>query len=173
MPVNFEFKARCSDIQKLENLLLSHNPLFIGEDHQVDTYFHAPNGRLKWREGNIENALIHYTRSNMADAKLSNVLLYQPTLDSNLKQLLTTALGIKVIVDKRRRIYFIDNIKFHFDIVAHLGTFVEVEAIDKEGTIGLSALKEQCRFYASLFGIQPENYVAVSYSDMLLQQPPV
>jgi adenylate cyclase class IV len=43
--------------------------------------------------------------------------------------------GIKVIVQKKRRIYFIGNVKFHFDTIAELGTFIEVEAIDKDGTL--------------------------------------
>ena len=58
--LNIEFKARAKDIAALEILLLQHNPSFIGEDHQIDTYFNVQVGRLKLREGNIENALIHY-----------------------------------------------------------------------------------------------------------------
>ena len=52
--------------------------------------------------------------------------------DKTLKEILIKTLGIKAVVDKRRKIYFINNVKFHFDTVKDLGTFVEVEAIDKE-----------------------------------------
>jgi adenylate cyclase, class 2 len=52
--------------------------------------------------------------------------------------------------------------------VEELGSFVEVEAIDKDGSIGLEKLMEQCRFYAHIFGITAGDYIAVSYSDMLL-----
>jgi len=167
--LNFEFKAIAASLSELENLLLSLNPLFVGLDHQVDTYFNVPNGRLKLREGNIEHALIHYTRSNISGAKQSDVLLYQHQPDASLKQILTTALGVKTVVDKKRKIYFIENVKFHFDDVEQLGTFVEVEAIDKDGSIGIDTLKEQCRKYAQLFGIQEKDFVAQSYSDLLLQ----
>ena len=44
---------------------------FIGTDHQVDTYFRVPSGRLKVREGRIENALIFYRRSNVRRARQS------------------------------------------------------------------------------------------------------
>ena len=78
--------------------------------------------------------------------------------------------GIKVIVDKIRKIYFIDNVKFHFDHVTSLGTFVEVEAIDKTGETGIEKLREQCEKYADFFGIQPADYISVSYSDMMMEK---
>jgi adenylate cyclase, class 2 len=168
--INFEFKAQRNDITELENLLLSHHPKFIGQDHQVDTYFNVPQGRLKLREGNIENALIYYERENSTDAKLSTVLLYQHLPSPSLKELLIKVHGVKTIVDKKRKIYFIDNVKFHFDTVDKLGTFVEVEAIDTDGTLGLDKLKIQCEKYAQLFGITPQNYIAFSYSDLLLNK---
>jgi predicted adenylyl cyclase CyaB len=168
MHLNFEFKAKAGDIKKLEELLLTRHPLFLGEDHQIDTYFNVPHGRMKLREGNIENALIHYERTNTADAKQSDVILYQHQPDASLKQLLTKALGVKVVVDKKRRIYFIDNVKFHFDEVEGLGTFVEVEAIDKDGTVGLEKLREQCTAYVHLFQIERADFIAGSYSDLLL-----
>jgi predicted adenylyl cyclase CyaB len=168
MHINFEFKAKHEDITDAEKILSQYHPQFIGEDHQVDTYFKVPNGRLKLREGTIENALIFYKRGNDASAKQSMVTLYHHTPDAALKQVLTQSLGVKVVVDKKRRIYFIDNVKFHFDKVENLGTFIEVEAIDKDLTIGVDHLKEQCRFYQALFNIREEQFIAGSYSDLLL-----
>lgn len=167
--LNIEFKASTNRLDKLEALLQQYQPSFIGEDHQVDTYFNVPVGRLKLREGNIENTLIQYLREDTAGSKVSNVLLYHPQPDKSLKEILINALGIKAIVDKRRRIYFIGNVKFHFDTVAGLGTFVEVEAIDKDGTMGKEKLQAQCDHYAGLFNIAKEDFIAVSYSDMILQ----
>ena len=169
MPLNFEFKARTTRLQQLEERLQPYQPLFKGVDHQIDTYFNVSQGRLKLREGAIENALIHYQRHNIAGAKQSDVLLYEHEPNPALKQVLTAALGVKVVVDKQRRIYFIDNVKFHFDVVKELGTFVEVEAIDRDGTIGLAKLQEQCRYYSRLFELTEEDYVAESYSDLLLK----
>jgi predicted adenylyl cyclase CyaB len=168
--LNIEFKASTNKPAELEALLQQHGPLFIGEDHQVDTYFNVPAGRLKLREGNIENALIHYEREDFAGAKSSHVLLYQHQPDKTLKEILIKTMGIKAVVDKKRNIYFINNVKFHFDTVNGLGTFVEVEAIDKDGSIGKEKLQAQCNEYAALFGIKPEDYCSVSYSDMVLQK---
>ena len=169
MHINYEFKARSNNIKQLEQKLLGLNPLFIGEDHQIDTYFNTKTGRLKLREGNIENALIHYNRENTASAKQSNVLLYQHKPNTALKEILVVSNGIKVIVDKTRRIYFIDNVKFHFDIVKNLGTFIEVEAIDKAGNFGIDKLKEQSHFYINFFNIEASDFIEHSYSDMLLK----
>ncbi|MDP4291321.1 MAG: class IV adenylate cyclase [Bacteroidota bacterium] len=168
--MNFEFKARTNDLDRLEKKLLALNPLFIGEDHQTDTYFNVPAGRLKLREGNIENALIYYERANTADAKQSDVLLYKHTPDKMLKDILVRSNGIKVVVEKKRKIFFIDNVKFHFDTIRGLGTFVEVEAIDTTGNIGIERLKKQCSEYAALFEIKDSDYIALSYSDLMLMQ---
>ena len=166
--LNFEFKARTSDLKKSEDQLLLLNPKFIGEDNQADTYFNVTKGRLKLREGNIENSLIWYERRNITGAKQSDVLLYQHNPDKTLKDILIKLHGIKVVVNKTRRIYFVDNVKFHFDTVRELGTFIEVEAIDNNGEIGIEKLKEQCNKYATLFNIQPGDYISFSYSDMIL-----
>ncbi|MEX0637012.1 MAG: class IV adenylate cyclase, partial [Ferruginibacter sp.] len=152
----------------LEAILQTLQPIYIGEDHQIDTYFNVKQGRLKLREGNIENALIWYLRPNDASAKLSQVLLYKHDPDIALKEILCKVHEIKVIVNKKRSIYFIDNVKFHFDEVQFLGNFIEVEAIDHNGSLGLEKIQAQCDHYASLFNILPSDYIATSYSDLLL-----
>lgn len=166
--LNFEFKARTTELDKLEKKLLQLEPKFIGEDNQTDTYFNVNKGRLKLREGNIENSLIWYERKDTAGAKQSDVLLYQHTPDKTLKDILSKVHGIKVIVIKKRRIYFIDNVKFHFDTIEGLGTFIEVEAIDKDASLGIEKLKEQADKFAEFFDIRKQDFVALSYSDMLI-----
>jgi adenylate cyclase, class 2 len=166
--INIEFKAKADNIITLEEKLQTLSPRFIGEDHQKDTYYDVVKGRLKLREGNIENALIWYERSDFAGAKQSDIILYKHAPDDALKNILQKLHGIKVIVDKKRKIYFIDNVKFHFDRVEGLGTFVEVEAIDSDGSIGIEKLTEQCNYYASFLEIAKQDYMEMSYSDMLL-----
>jgi len=166
--LNIEFKAQTNELTAIEQKFLSLKPLFIGEDHQIDTYFNVPVGRLKLREGNIENALIYYERPDTTGSKQSDVLLYKHSPDKTLKDILIKTHGVKVVVDKTRKIYFIDNIKFHFDTVQGLGTFIEVEAIDKIGEIGVEKLQSQCDAYAKFFNILETDYIAVSYSDLIL-----
>ena len=168
--INFEFKAKAQQVDAMEKKLQTLQPHFIGVDNQRDTYFNVNTGRLKLREGNIENSLIYYERSNTAGAKQSDILLYHHSPDAALKEILIKLHGVKVVVHKKRKIYFIENVKFHFDVVEGLGSFIEVEAIDTDGSIGIGRLKEQCIFYATLFEITEADYVAFSYSDMLLHK---
>lgn len=168
--LNIEFKAKTNDIKGLENKLLSLGPLYIGEDNQKDSYYNVSVGRLKLREGNIENALIWYNREDIGGAKQSDILLYKHSPDEALKKILLKLHGIKIIVDKTRKIYFINNVKFHFDNVKGLGTFIEVEAIDELGKIGVDKLKEQCNFYIDFFKIAKDDFMKKSYSDMLMEK---
>lgn len=170
MPNIIEIKASSHQQKKIRNILLEKKADFKGKDHQIDTYFNVTNGRLKLREGNIENHLIHYHRNNQSGPKLSQVTLYKSNPASNLKKILTDSIGVKVIVDKQREIYFIENVKFHIDVVKELGTFIEIEAIDHDDSIPEEKLLEQCEFYLQLFGIKEEELIDVSYSDLLLRK---
>ncbi|WP_052596343.1 class IV adenylate cyclase [Aureispira sp. CCB-QB1] len=165
---NVEIKARCANIAALRKILEEYDADYKGEDHQIDTYFEVPQGRLKLREGTIENALIHYNRGNQAAPKVSSITYYKPNESAALKATLEAALGIKVVVDKKRQIFFIDTVKFHLDRVEGLGTFVEIEAIDEDGSIGQTKLQEQCHAYMNILNIKKDDLLAVSYSDMLL-----
>ncbi len=165
--INIEIKAHSVRNDKIRSILKSKNADFKGTDHQVDTYFKVPEGRLKLRQGNIENSLIFYRRENTSQPKESDVSLYRTKEINDLKQVLINALGELVTVDKQREIYFIDNVKFHLDKVKNLGEFVEIEAIGKQEE-EREALLNQCNYYLQLFEINEDDLISVSYSDMLL-----
>ncbi len=168
--LNIEIKAWCNDPDYIEKILLLRNARFAGIDHQIDTYFHSPDGRLKLREGNIERSLIHYNRIEIKDLKKSEVLIYKPPGDTtSLKKILEKNLGIKVVVNKKRKIYFIDNVKFHLDTIDGLGSFVEIEAIDDTLQLGEEKLRAQCQMYMKLFKIRNSELIDRSYSDMILE----
>jgi len=164
---NYEFKACVDDLPEYEKKLLTVDPEFRGTDHQADTYFNVKHGRLKLREGNIENALINYDRDDIPGSKKSDVILYRHTPDDALKDILVRQFGIKIIVSKIRKIYFKGNVKFHFDTVEGLGSFIEVEAIDERDEFTIEQLKEQCDYYLRFFGVTKDQLVDRSYSDML------
>src|SRR3989344_4447697 len=168
--INIEIKAECRYQDKIRDILKLRGADFKGTDHQIDTYFKVNYGRLKLREGNIENYLIYYDREDKTGPKQSNVILYKTNPDSTLKDLLTKSLDILVTVDKQREIYFINNVKFHLDDVKDLGKFVEIEAIDKEGKIGKENLLVQCQLYMDLFDIKGGDLISNSYSDLLLNK---
>jgi len=166
--LNVEIKAKCPDHKHIRSVLNQHNAKFVGVDNQTDTYFNVNRGRLKLREGNVENALIFYERKDVEGPKKSNIELVKTQPDSEMKLLLSEALGVLIEVKKKREIYFIDNVKFHLDDLTALGKFVEIEAIDEDGSIGEEELDSQCKKYIELFGIKESDLIFNSYSDMLL-----
>lgn len=169
MPTNVEIKARSTKNAKIRAILKEENAVCKGTDKQKDTYFNVNFGRLKLREGIIENNLIHYKRSDTEAAKTSEVLLYKTLPDTSLKAVLSSALGVLITVSKEREIYFIDNVKIHLDKVENLGEFVEIEAIDTDGSISKEKLQQQCEELMQRLGIEQDDLEAFSYSDLLFQ----
>jgi adenylate cyclase class 2 len=169
--LNVEIKARCQNPDDIRRYLLANQAEFMGTDEQSDTYFDVPKGRLKLREGNIENNLIFYERANQSGPKNSHFNLVKVDDARGLKEVLTKSNGIKVIVKKTREIYYINNVKFHIDEVPGLGSFVEIEAGNVFVDLSQEELKKQCDFYLKEFEIRQEDLVEVSYSDMLLSMP--
>jgi predicted adenylyl cyclase CyaB len=165
--LNVEFKARCSDLDAIRRVLEATAARRVGADRQVDTYFRARRGRLKLREGGLENALIHYEREDTTRPKVSRVSRHPVERGTSLKGVLAAALGVLVVVDKRREVYLVDNVRIHLDEVEGLGTFVEVEAVDADGTLGAERLTAQCRDFLDLLRIPGGDLVANSYSDLV------
>jgi adenylate cyclase, class 2 len=165
---NVEIKARCAAPGRVRKILRERGAIFKGVDRQVDTYFCVKPGRMKIRQGAIENCLVYYERENTRGPKDSKVLLYpmSPRAAAALKPVLAAALGVEALVDKRREIYFIGNVKFHIDRVKKLGSFVELEAMDKGGRYGRAELRNQAARYLKILGIEQKDLLAKSYSDM-------
>ena len=123
-----------------------------------------------YSEGNIENNLIFYERTNQAGPKNSSFNLVKVEDAKGLKEVLTRSNGIKVVVEKKREICYIGNVKFHIDEVPGLGSFVEIEAGNILADLSQSQLKAQCDHYVKEFKIEKKDLVEVSYSDMLLEK---
>jgi predicted adenylyl cyclase CyaB len=151
----------------MRRYLLEKGADFKGVDEQTDTYFNVLHGRLKLRQGNIENNLIYYLRDNQAGPKNSSFQLVAVPDADTLKEILETSLGIKAIIRKKREIYFIENVKFHIDEVPGLGRFAEIEASNKYADLPRERLQEQCNYYLKELKITNEDLISVSYSDLL------
>lgn len=168
--INIEIKARSARTGAIRDFLLSNGAAPKGTDRQTDTYFNVANGRLKLREGNIENNLIYYEREETGGLKQSDVEMIAVHEGPALKSMLSKSLGVKAVVSKTREIYYIGNVKFHIDAVEGLGSFVEIEASNKSDDVPEERLKEQCAFYMNAFGVRGEDLVNASYSDMVESQ---
>ena len=168
--LNVELKARCSDAARVRRVLAEAGADFRGTDTQRDVYFAVGDGRLKLRRGTIERSLVFYRRSDRAETRRSEVTMARlealdaAALDA-LEATLATALGVRTVVEKRREIRFVDHVKFHLDEVPGQGSFVEIEAIDLDGTIGEARLREDCEAWRERLGIAAVDLVAFSYAD--------
>ncbi|MEI8111598.1 MAG: class IV adenylate cyclase [Chitinophagia bacterium] len=169
--INIEIKARCFHPEKVEAFLLNAGARFVGTDHQRDTYFTVPTGRLKLRQGSIENNLIFYQRPDGEGPKTSEFFLSPVQSGPSLEALLMAALPVKVIVEKKRKIFFIEHTKFHIDEVPSLGTFVEIEVSNlHHSNLTQESMQADCAYYLHALEIKNEDLISNSYSDMLLQQ---
>ena len=167
--LNIEIKAKCPDPQKAETYLLQAGASFAGLDTQVDTYFYVPEGRLKLRQGTIENNLIYYRRPDQEGPKASSFILYPVQESEKLATILTAALGVKVVVEKRRKIFFLEHTKFHIDEVPGLGHFVEIEVSNlHHPALTEAQMQADCQHYMKALGIETKHLISRSYSDMIL-----
>jgi adenylate cyclase class 2 len=160
--LNVEFKARIDDIDAMRDKLRTLSPRELGLDHQRDIYFEVPEGRLKLREGGIEQSLIYYRRSNEASTRDSHVVYANVENTAELRSVLTAALPVLGMVEKDREIYYVGDTKIHLDRVQSHGCFLEVEAPNPE---------EASRFFA-FFGIKAEDLEGRSYSDFARKNLP-
>ncbi|MBI4116344.1 class IV adenylate cyclase [Candidatus Pacearchaeota archaeon] len=167
--INIEIKTKCENPEAIKLILRENGAEYHGRDHQIDTYFKTKTGRLKFRNGNIENRLVYYERENIEGPKQSDVILLEKP-DSELIGILIKSLGILAVVEKTREIYLINNVRFHVDEVNGLGNFVEIEAIDYNGDLGKNKLLEQCNYYLQLLKINGKGLIRNSYGDMLLEK---
>lgn len=166
---NIEIKARLRDVaaarQTAQRLCTSR----LGTQHQVDTYFHCAHGRLKLRE--IDGAaaqLVWYDRPDQGEPKGSDYTLAPVVEPRLLGGALTAACGVRAVVDKRREIFLVDNVRIHLDEVVGLGTFLEFEAVLSE-SVDEAAGHAQVKRLMAAFGITPADLLTGSYGEMLGQ----
>jgi adenylate cyclase class 2 len=170
--LNIELKARCADPARVRALLEAAGADFRGVDEQRDVYFHVPEGRLKLRRGTIERSLIFYRRADDVAVKPSHVTVARlAEAPEALEDTLAAALGVRAVVEKRREIRYLGNVKFHLDEVPGQGSFVEIEAIESPEARDEKTLRAQCEEWRVKLGIVPADLVAFSYGDLVSTSP--
>src|SRR4029079_12004012 len=88
-----------------------------------------------------------------------------------LEDALQAALGVSNVVEKKREIRFVGNVKFHLDEVPGLGAVVEIEAIESPDVRTEEALREQCEAWRQRLGIAASDLVSHSYTDLVSTSP--
>jgi len=165
---NLEIKAKVNSLEKIESLFKQLGAKKIETVRQIDTYFKVPKGRLKLRKfSQAESKLIFYERAENSNQRWSNYYTFPITEPDNFVNFLRKALPIKIIVDKKRSIYYYKNARIHLDEVVRLGKFVEIEV---EVTNGDNQAKGLMNELLAKLKIPPQNFIKKSYSDLLLKK---
>jgi adenylate cyclase class IV len=169
---NLELKAADLAPERTPAAALALGAEDHGTLHQRDTYFHAVQGRLKLREAPPATAeLISYRRADRDGPKVSHyriVPVYDPEA---ITAALDDALGVRVVVEKARRLLIWRGVRIHLDRVARLGDFVELEAVsDRVG--GLYEEEARIAELRKALEIADEALVARGYADLLPRLPP-
>ncbi len=168
---NLEMKARLASLDAARRVARELATADLGVQLQTDTYFHCQHGRLKLREIAGEPAvLIPYTRPDQPGAKASDYQLIPVSDAAALKQGLTTTLGVLQVVDKRREIFLVDNVRIHLDEVAGLGTFLEFEAVIVDDATAARAPSQIAALLAK-FNVATQDLLSGSYAELMNGAP--
>ena len=164
--LNVEIKARYQRTEETDRVIRSLGAQFQGVNHQIDIYFEVPNGRLKLRQQEIgPDYLVFYDRDDRTVPKESRYLLAPVENVKDVLDVLGASLGIRTEVRKKREFWLWRNVRIFFDEVEQLGSFLELESVCENG-ITIDKARRQVSLLVHLFGIQEEDLVAVSYSDL-------
>lgn len=174
MPRNVEIKARVASTAALQAMearavAMAGKPAFALR--QDDSFFHAPQGRLKLRVesrdgGPAEAVLIAYQRPDQSGPKLSRYRI-TPTADPDgLRETLALACGAIGRVVKDRRVVLVGRTRVHLDRVEGLGPFVELEVVLREGE-ALEAGEAEARALMAGLGIAEADRLEPAYLDLL------
>jgi len=172
MTRNIEIKARINDVQSvlgiIENFVDSRSTIL----EQVDTFFHCQKGRLKLRERKgFQAELISYNRPDSSGPKLSEYTRVKVEDSTVLKQALASALGIRGIVRKRRRLFMVGQTRIHLDKVDGLGEFLEIEVVLSENQLIDEGEKIAFEIMKKL-GVSNSDLVVGSYIDLIEYRDP-
>jgi len=172
---NVELKARDPDPARTLERALALGADDRGEITQRDTYFAAARGRLKLREQEtggspLWDELIEYSRADSTDARTSTYRRVPVADVASLREALDAAYGTLGTVTKRRRVLLWEGVRIHLDEVEGLGSYLELEAVAEVGS-DLDAEHDKIERLRAEFGIEEDDLVATSYSDLLLGAP--
>ena len=167
MSKNIELKAYCSDLDRARQTCARLGARLARDHWQRDTYFAVSRDRLKLRESDKFGAcIIHYRRTNVPSLRDSSYTKIDLSDNAKaLRDLLSDAVGVRIVVEKRRETYVLDSALINLDRIAELGCFVEIE-VDIEDRGEQKAVSYARRLKETL-NIAEIDIVPWSYSELL------
>lgn len=167
---NIELKARNPDLDTSLKTCRALGAEDHGEITQRDTYFDVARGGLKLREEHPGHPhLIQFERAREPQQRESRYRIIAVDEAGTAIAALTAALGVRVAVAKRRRLFLWRNVRIHLDHVEGLGDFIELEAVAPADS-DLAHERELVASLRSALGITDEWLIGLGYAELLLRE---
>jgi adenylate cyclase class 2 len=160
---DFTLKANVTNILALESILVEAGAEYLGLDRQTDTYFKTARGKLKLRQGTIENLITHYERIEEGAVEKTVVYRYDKNPEEGAIADLFEKQEIIGIVEKERKIFFLGTTKILLDTMPDGNSYVEIEAIDTSNALDDSELRAQCMKLKLILGLHDDDLVKTGY----------
>lgn len=167
MAENIEIKAWASNFNRQKMIAEALSDIPCEQIWQEDIFFKISKGRLKLRifdSGSGE--LIYYIRADSSGPKVSQYQISMTNDPENLKNILTSSLGVRGVIKKQRTLYKIGHTCIHFDQVKDLGNFIELEFMMQDNTSENEALSTVRNLMEKL-EIQYNHLINTAYIDMV------
>lgn len=168
---NREIKRYCPDFRPIRRILRQLGASPSRPKTQVDTYYRLPdepgqgNRRLKLRVEPGKRQLIYYADEYANGLRSVNYAIADAA-DPQLQALLESALGVSVVVRKRREVWRLPGVLFNLDRIDAVGPVFETEVIVAPGEDG----DERIDAYLALFASHLGSPIEASNEDLLLAQ---
>lgn len=156
-------KARVSNVGQMEVRLADLGAMFIGEDRQHDTYFTCTVGKLKFRKGTLGTLITHYNRIGMDSAEKTHVYRYDVNPSEEEVQQLYAMHEVVGETHKIRKLYQLENVTIHLDLLPSGENYIEAEAKDYAEEFSFVELQEQCQSLFEQLGINPVDVLQTGY----------
>lgn len=142
MNTELEKKFKITSPDKAKQELAELGAQFVGETHDVDTYFKVPQDkpntlylRIRTR-GNKSTLAFHEVVDDLETKEWETEVANGQTTQDIIGKL---GFEIDVTVDKTRQKYSFDNSEILLDNIADLGYFIEIESPDEQELDNIAA----------------------------------
>jgi predicted adenylyl cyclase CyaB len=170
MPRNIEIKAKIHNGNHLRPLIEKIADTPVQLIFHEDIFFNSPSGRLKLRIFTADRGeLIYYQRPDQDGPKDSNYIISPTTEPHSLKEVLTSAYGVRGVIRKQRELYRVGQTRIHLDRVDGLGEFLELEFVMQKDQTDIDGIKTLEELMYKL-GIEKKDLINCAYIDLLSQR---
>lgn len=164
-----EFKAIVPNLKTIETKAREFEAEFLHERREQDTHFEYPDGLLLLREFEHQPAeLITYQRGAHESFRLTEVELAAVQDAREVNAMLRGRFGVRVEIEKTRKVFLWRATRIHLDQVNRLGMFVELVTEVNLGDEARAAI--ELREVIVRLGVEHEPSEPRGYAEQMLEE---